>query len=239
MVNLELFESILEDDFGYIEENDVLTEEFFERMSKYPPSRVEKLFKRMKPTSTMFALKLIRSCEKCGKEVEKITSKTEVIKMLRKEIKFECCVCIAEEKERKKIEEYERKLKKEEEYEANLVENTCKYIEKFLTPESTWVKGIKNYDKLLSLRSISSCDKKYIEDYIKQMEYKEFLKTPYWKAISEKVKIKSDFRCSLCNADKNLSVHHRTYSIHGNELDNMQELICICQNCHEKHHDIY
>ncbi|MGL5715607.1 hypothetical protein [Cetobacterium sp.] len=239
MVDLDLFESILENDCGYIEEGDVLTEEFFEKMSKYPPSRVEKLFKRMKSTSTMFALNLKFNCKKCGKEVEKVVSKTKVIEMLKKETEFKCGVCIAVEKE---IEEKEKRiisLKNKESENIVRAENTKKYIESYLNPSMNWNDGLKNFAKLECLRSDFCCNKDSIKDHIKNMSYKEFLKTPYWKAISEKVRIKSVFRCSLCNSSKNLSVHHRTYSIHGDELHNMNELICICQECHEKHHDIY
>ncbi len=239
MVDLKLFENILDNDCGYIEEGDTLTEEFFERMSKYPPSRVEKLFKKMKPTSTKFALKLKYECERCGNMVEKVISKTKTIELLKSKESFKCSVCLQREKE-----EEDRRLKIErEEQRKNNVEiikkNTDGYIESYLSPDNIWNDGMKNNKKIFNLKNDIYCDRERIKNYIKDMRYYDFLKTPYWKAIAERVKIKADFRCSLCNSNKNLSVHHRTYSIHGDELYNMNELVCICQECHEKHHDIY
>ncbi|MGL5190156.1 MAG: hypothetical protein ACRC7S_10980 [Cetobacterium sp.] len=239
MIDLDLFESILENDCGYIEEGDTLTEEFFEKMSKFPPSRVEKLFKRMKSTSTMFALNLKFNCKKCGKEVEKVVSKTRVIETLKKGTDFKCGVCVAEEEEMKEKEKNINLLKRKETENQVRAENTKNYIDSYLNPTMNWSDGLKNFAKLNCLRSDICCNRDIIKEHIKRMDYKDFLKTPYWKAISEKVKIKSDFRCSLCNSSKNLSVHHRTYSIHGDELYNMNELVCICQECHDKHHDIY
>lgn len=79
-------------------------------------------------------------------------------------------------------------------------------------------------------------DWSYLKDYICDMDYYDFLKTPYWKAIAEKVRYKADYKCQICNSSEGLNVHHRSYENHGDELHHMEDLICICKDCHEKHH---
>lgn len=49
-------------------------------------------------------------------------------------------------------------------------------------------------------------------------------------------KKEAGFRCELCNGEKNLEVHHRTYENHGYEWFNQDDLICLCHDCHETHH---
>jgi len=66
---------------------------------------------------------------------------------------------------------------------------------------------------------------------------KEFLLTPYWKAIAEKTKKKAGFKCLMCNGKNNLATHHRTYDNHGDELYHMEDLVVICEDCHAKFHD--
>lgn len=69
------------------------------------------------------------------------------------------------------------------------------------------------------------------------MDYHDFLETPYWKTISEKVKIKANYRCQLCNSNIGLNTHHRCYDNHGDELHHMKDLICVCEECHNNHHN--
>ena len=82
----------------------------------------------------------------------------------------------------------------------------------------------------------ANVDWKIIKGYINDINYCDFLKTPYWKAISERVKYKAKYKCQICNSTDNLCVHHRSYSSHGDEVHNLEDLICICQDCHTKHH---
>lgn len=77
----------------------------------------------------------------------------------------------------------------------------------------------------------------WVSELIKGMDYKDFLRTPYWKAISYEVKRRAKFKCMFCNSSNNLNVHHRSYENHGDELNNLQDLVCLCNVCHEKHHN--
>ena len=68
------------------------------------------------------------------------------------------------------------------------------------------------------------------------MEYQEFLKTPYWKAIAAHSKYKAGYRCQVCNSIYDLATHHRNYAIYGFEHAHMHELIVLCDDCHSKFH---
>ena len=98
------------------------------------------------------------------------------------------------------------------------------------------------YDELdsTSLKKLKKRSKKIsdmIEGYICSMNYYDFLKTPYWKIISEKVKKKSKYRCQRCGSRNNLEVHHITYDNHGREhIFWKEDLICLCSICHRSKH---
>lgn len=68
------------------------------------------------------------------------------------------------------------------------------------------------------------------------MNYRDFLSTPYWKAIAAHTRYKAGYRCQLCNSGANLTTHHRNYRIHGREHAHVNELIVLCKHCHEKFH---
>ena len=58
-------------------------------------------------------------------------------------------------------------------------------------------------------------------------------KPPNWKAISAYLKIT---RCK-CEKDIELQIHHKTYVHHGMEIFNLNDLICLCKECHIKFHN--
>jgi len=69
-----------------------------------------------------------------------------------------------------------------------------------------------------------------------KMNYQDYLKTDYWKAVSDAVKKRTDYRCQLCNSQHDLCAHHRTYEHRGRELDHLSDLTCLCRRCHEIFH---
>lgn len=71
---------------------------------------------------------------------------------------------------------------------------------------------------------------------IRRMKYADFLITPYWIAISDIVKNKYK-KCQRCGSRKQLEVHHTTYDHHGDELNHMEDLVCLCHNCHAQIHN--
>ena len=74
---------------------------------------------------------------------------------------------------------------------------------------------------------------------IRDMDYnKEFLLTTYWKGIALVVKERAGNKCALCGADRNLVAHHTTYEHYGDELHHLEDLQCLCRDCHNKAHNI-
>lgn len=67
-------------------------------------------------------------------------------------------------------------------------------------------------------------------------KYNAYLKTDYWKKVSEAVKKRAEYRCQLCNSQHDLCAHHRTYEHRGNELNYLNDLVCLCRRCHEIFH---
>lgn len=67
-------------------------------------------------------------------------------------------------------------------------------------------------------------------------EYREFLRTPKWAAIREKVLARARGWCEGCNEQKASQVHHLTYArVGGNEM--LFDLVAICDDCHHKVHN--
>jgi hypothetical protein len=127
----------------------------------------------------------------------------------------------------------------ENQEEANLKkvqENTSYYLESYLTPNRNWDNKITPQQRLNLIR-FANVNWKAVSHHIKSMEYRNFLNTPYWKAIAAHTKYKAGYRCQLCNNRYKLVTHHRDYSIHGFEHACLQELIVICDGCHNKFHD--
>lgn len=67
-------------------------------------------------------------------------------------------------------------------------------------------------------------------------KYNDYLKTDYWKRVAEAVKKRADYKCQLCNSQHDLCAHHRDYSHRGNELNYLNDLVCLCRRCHEIFH---
>ena len=174
-------------------------------------------------------------CELCGTLYIKEISKTSFLEILR-DCNYACS----------KIMKCENCLKKENEIENEKIKaqielnynNSLKHFEKFinsyLSPNRVWNKNIKSYEKYnILINEFVRIDNEKIADFIKQMSYADFLRTPYWKAIAEKKRIQAQYKCNLCNKNLELHCHHRTYDTHGYELHNLQDLIVLCSQCHK------
>jgi len=74
-----------------------------------------------------------------------------------------------------------------------------------------------------------------MSDLLHTMPYKEYLKTDHWKEMRVQALAGADYKCQLCNTDKTLQVHHRTYERRGYE--DLKDLTVLCRHCHAKHHD--
>ena len=67
-------------------------------------------------------------------------------------------------------------------------------------------------------------------------EYADYLRTPHWQSMRTGALNRAGHRCQVCNASKNLHVHHRTYErCPGNERAG--DLTVLCADCHALYHD--
>ena len=102
----------------------------------------------------------------------------------------------------------------------------------------------KVYSNIYQVRNdviymLNILDEWEIKDYINnQMTYKMYLMTPYWQLVSNLARRKAKYKCQLCGSNESLNVHHKTYKHKGFEIINMDDLIVLCQDCHQKFHEV-
>jgi 5-methylcytosine-specific restriction endonuclease McrA len=76
----------------------------------------------------------------------------------------------------------------------------------------------------------------------RKSNYRKSLNTDYWKNVCREVRLRDDHECQICEKKTSLEVHHKTYkkngiSIIGKELENLDCLILLCADCHNKIHN--
>lgn len=69
-----------------------------------------------------------------------------------------------------------------------------------------------------------------------QKRYYDYLKSPEWISVSTLVKKRAGYKCQVCNSPHDLQAHHRTYENRGNEINHLDDLICLCRRCHNIFH---
>ena len=79
------------------------------------------------------------------------------------------------------------------------------------------------------------CDKCRRAGARTQLPYSEYLKTEWWQQRRVKALARAEHRCQVCNSDKRLEIHHRTYERLGHERD--ADLVVLCRTCHQLFHD--
>ena len=214
------------------EDGDEITQEEIELMRNATTKQQMNLFKKnnydkdRKP----YKFNVIYTCTQCGKEVIEEWSKTNI---LDKKNCFVCKKC-KEKNENDLI--FKRKIK-ELEYEKKKIENTKQYIIDYLDSDKCWNNDVPQWRKWQDI-SAYCVDRKIIAEHIMKMDYYDFLKTPYWNAVSGQVKKKNDYKCQLCGNQGTLNVHHPDYSFHGYEAENINKLLCLCDKCHNNYHKI-
>lgn len=174
--------------------------------------------------------KLDLDCPICKARIQGLYSKTYIFDIIYSE-KFECSNCKLIKKEQQKKQLVESKI--------TIKEHTENFIATYLNPEYSFKNEVKPFQYFQMVQiALLRCDKIKVFEYASKMFYYDFLKTPYWHAVRYKIIQKSNFKCSLCNSNHSLQVHHRSYENRGYEIDTQKDLICLCKNCHEKFHDI-
>lgn len=61
-------------------------------------------------------------------------------------------------------------------------------------------------------------------------DYKKYIESDEWERRRNLHVKQADYRCQLCNAEKDLHVHHRTYERLG--CERYTDLIALCKACH-------
>jgi len=167
-----------------------------------------------------------QTCSECGAVIiREGLSKQKVRDMIWRPEKYLCESC-----EQIKEREHERRMA---DLEQKSVEEIDRAIDSYLDPSRSWNKGITIYQKWSAISRIRS--ERFTEAAL-ELEYDDFLQTPYWNAVSQKAKARANFTCQLCNARDNLHTHHRTYENHGMEHLHMKDLIVLCADCHKHFH---
>lgn len=105
-------------------------------------------------------------------------------------------------------------------------------------------KGWKRYDAPQAAQSpdyvflFNELEKTVTDDYsqkLREMKYKDFLKTDYWKTVRNYI-IHTHKRCKICGGNHRFNVHHKSYENRGYEHLRTDELVLLCQKCHQAIH---
>ncbi len=94
--------------------------------------------------------------------------------------------------------------------------------------------GKGSYEKLFLDVNQLDCSK--VKEHILSVKYFYFLKSSYWRIISEEIKRRANWRCA-CGCRENLQVHHtKEGDKHHGEEHLLIGLVCLCKKCHQNLH---
>lgn len=71
---------------------------------------------------------------------------------------------------------------------------------------------------------------------LKDMSYNEFLRTDYWKHVRQEKLRQCGHKCQLCGSTNKLHIHHNSYKHHGDEANHLEDLVVLCEQCHNTFH---
>lgn len=251
----DIFEQKRRDD-RLIKYGDLIDEETIKILSMASRANIDKAFyqyTRSEISSSKAIYRICFKCTKCGKLQIKEENKADVLDIvkrnkmndydryaddMKKYLCEDCYIAYLKEKE----DERKKRLGEKEKLTSN-------YINQYLSPDRSFKKDIKPYEKINSIMKPPKYRMRYapmqpyydkIENRIKTMNYHDFLETPFWDGVRNYKLKKANYCCELCGGKGVLNVHHKTYENHGKEFDMDiadSDLIVLCKNCHEKFHD--
>lgn len=67
-------------------------------------------------------------------------------------------------------------------------------------------------------------------------EYLNYLESPQWRYLRERVKARDGYVCQDCGTNRSLHVHHLTYERIFREP--LSDLITVCDDCHRTRHGL-
>ena len=107
--------------------------------------------------------------------------------------------------------------------------------EQLFNPTCVW----GNITKQKRIEIVNSYTEKEIKEILDNkkfyIDYDSFLLTPYWKVIKHILKQKHK-SCQKCGSKYKLHVHHLTYNHHFYEHLFLDDLIVLCEKCHQNEH---
>jgi hypothetical protein len=72
---------------------------------------------------------------------------------------------------------------------------------------------------------------------LKTKDYAAFLKSRYWRFVRTKILIRDGYKCTVCESNKELQIHHTTYKNHFKEHKHLSDLLTLCGDCHKEYHN--
>lgn len=157
------------------------------------------------------------NCSACGKTSYWTFSKNNLIKHIRNtkiNLRLLCEGCY----------ELELQVEQKKNYEY--------YTKYLLTQEQYYYYKHADWNVLVN----NVFDVELVAKKILALEYSDFLKTVYWRCISNYLRREAGKKCVKCGSNKNLCVHHKTYVHHGKEHLFLEDLEVLCGDCHANEH---
>jgi len=71
----------------------------------------------------------------------------------------------------------------------------------------------------------------------RKSNYLKSLNNENHRLVKEKALIRDGFHCKLCPKQIRLELHHIDYEFLGKELENMQWVVILCEDCHQYVHN--
>ena len=90
------------------------------------------------------------------------------------------------------------------------------------------------------LRAVEQTSATEIDAHIikhQQMPYQQFLRSLYWRIVSDFVRADRGYACQSCGSATGAQVHHLAYDFpRGTEHENLAKLALLCDGCHNSQH---
>lgn len=98
-----------------------------------------------------------------------------------------------------------------------------------------WLK-FETSPKFSRARKRTQIRKQNKEKRLNRNKYIAYLKSNKWKHIRQLVAKRDDYKCQSCgkNVKNGFEIHHRNYKHLFHEEEDLNSLICLCKNCHER-----
>lgn len=115
---------------------------------------------------------------------------------------------------------------------STTISDTDLFMQRYCRP----TEANASIDDLQQILNADNLNERQLQDNLRAMLYKDFVKTLYWKSIVLRRKFMDGIVCTRCGAKNDLAVHHLTYEHHGDERHHFEDLTTLCKTCHEKLH---